>query len=180
MSAIHLPPLMTFLVLCVGLILQTVVPGTLAQTCSGVTCSNNGTCTAGVCSCPSGYSGTYCDVLDSIDFCARDTPCQNNGTCANMLNDYVCTCMPDWTDKNCTTPITTTTSTTTTSTTTSSSTATTPATSSTTTTILTTNPTTSIPTTSAVTTLATAAVICPPNKSGANCSVLDGKSLQSL
>lgn len=29
--------------------------------CSGVTCLNGGTCFSGTCSCPTGYTGTYCE-----------------------------------------------------------------------------------------------------------------------
>lgn len=37
-----------------------------------------------------------------IDDCLPD-PCEHNGTCNDEINDYTCTCVPGYTDKNCST-----------------------------------------------------------------------------
>ncbi|VDI70405.1 Notch, partial [Mytilus galloprovincialis] len=44
------------------------------------------------------------DCADEIDECASN-PCQNGGTCTDMLNDYSCSCSPGYSDKNCQTDI---------------------------------------------------------------------------
>ncbi len=36
--------------------------------CKDVVCKNGGTCTAGVCSCPTGYEGTNCETLSRAKF----------------------------------------------------------------------------------------------------------------
>ena len=36
-----------------------------------------------------------------IDNCA-DRPCQNHGTCNDLVNSYTCTCIPGFTGRNCT------------------------------------------------------------------------------
>lgn len=42
-----------------------------------------------------------CSFLTDIDDCA-DSPCQNYGTCNDLVDDYNCTCIPGYTGKNCT------------------------------------------------------------------------------
>ncbi|KXJ04239.1 Fibropellin-1, partial [Exaiptasia diaphana] len=32
-------------------------------------------------------------------------PCQNNGVCTDLINDYSCACKPGWTGKQCDTDI---------------------------------------------------------------------------
>ena len=39
--------------------------------------------------------------LTDINDCA-DSPCQNNGTCTDLVNDYNCSCIPGYTGQNCT------------------------------------------------------------------------------
>lgn len=55
------------------------------------------------CVCGAGYSGTYCEELNSC-FSSRD-PCKNGATCVDkqsgLLNDYECKCMVGYTGKNC-------------------------------------------------------------------------------
>lgn len=42
-----------------------------------------------------------CSFLTDIDDCG-DSPCQNYGTCNDLVDDYNCTCIPGYTGKNCT------------------------------------------------------------------------------
>ena len=53
--------------------------------CKDVLCQNGGICINGLCDCPPGYSGQFCEVAP--DLCA-EVVCQNGGTCA----DGVCAC----------------------------------------------------------------------------------------
>ena len=41
--------------------------------------------------------------VDVVDYCKRDQPCFNGGTCRNVPQDetFVCQCPPDWTGKTC-------------------------------------------------------------------------------
>lgn len=65
--------------------------------CNGVTCENNGTCTAGVCHCVVGFVGQRCDV-NVCDY----HECHNNGTC---LPEKRCACISGWTGIHCEFPI---------------------------------------------------------------------------
>ena len=38
-----------------------------------------------------------------IDDCSNSNTCQNSGTCHDLVNDYMCICVPGYTDKNCST-----------------------------------------------------------------------------
>jgi hypothetical protein len=84
--------------------------------CSPNPCDYGGTCGGGfdgqgtgsfTCSCPSGLSGTTCDV--AINECAGN-PCGSNGTCGRIstlggenppLNSYECTCDSGYGGTNC-------------------------------------------------------------------------------
>ena len=35
------------------------------------------------CSCEEAYTGTLCDTFQQLDYCAKDNPCQNGGSCYN-------------------------------------------------------------------------------------------------
>ena len=39
--------------------------------------------------------------VTEIDECAEN-PCQNNGTCLDLINDYQCNCAAGFNDTNCT------------------------------------------------------------------------------
>lgn len=39
-------------------------------------------------------------IQTEIDECAMN-PCENNGTCTDLIADYYCDCEPGFTDKNC-------------------------------------------------------------------------------
>ena len=65
-----------------------------------VGCPDNFTCVHGLCAsyggdikcaCVRGYGGASCDV--NIDDC-ESSPCLNNGTCADGINEYKCNCSP--------------------------------------------------------------------------------------
>ena len=43
----------------------------------------------------------FISLFPVIDNCASG-PCKNSGTCLNLVNDYNCTCRPEYTGKNCT------------------------------------------------------------------------------
>ncbi|XP_067046881.1 uromodulin-like [Acropora muricata] len=66
--------------------------------CSAVVCGNNGKCEAlykensYVCLCKEGFTGRNCET--DIDECAssKSKPCQNGGTCINVLGAFQCQC----------------------------------------------------------------------------------------
>lgn len=98
--------------------------------CSPNPCEHGGACADQIndfiCTCAAGYTGKscengnwsaclllspsdrceihdlmYCSFLIDINDCAVN-PCQNSGTCTDLVNDYNCTCIPGYTGQNCT------------------------------------------------------------------------------
>ena len=89
-------------------------------------CQNGGTCVDKVnnytCSCVPGYTGRNCSTgksmlikifmtkMNSLTFflyvdindCAVN-PCENGGTCTDKVNNYICSCVPGYTGRNCST-----------------------------------------------------------------------------
>lgn len=64
--------------------------------CKKVDCNNGGDCLEGVCVCPDGYSGEYCDT---VDLCIVDSVvCENGGECI----DGECDCATFYYGENCT------------------------------------------------------------------------------
>ncbi|KAL1513034.1 hypothetical protein ABEB36_002517 [Hypothenemus hampei] len=66
-------------------------------------CLNGGTCenTAPdhyLCTCPEGFSGLNCQVVDNP--CAP-APCQHGGTCRETGGSFSCECAPGWTGPTC-------------------------------------------------------------------------------
>ena len=51
------------------------------------------------CECYPGYEpkGTECVEIDECD----PNPCQNGGNCTDLIDNFVCTCFPEFTDENC-------------------------------------------------------------------------------
>ena len=93
--------------------------------CADSPCRNGGTCIDGIdsfhCVCPKGYEGLTCDhsklflffkkyqfvleldcqiVCVDVDDCAGN-PCRNNGTCVDMVSDFVCRCVDGWKGRTC-------------------------------------------------------------------------------
>ena len=91
--------------------------------CKDVVCQNNGTCNDGLCECPSGFSGTNCEIEDLC--ITQNVQCLNGGTCADGKCDCVtyyrgsqcqtycvhgnfnptdnsCNCYPGWEADGCT------------------------------------------------------------------------------
>lgn len=65
--------------------------------CDNLVCLNGGSCTDGVCKCPTGYSGVLCeDEPVVVDPCAN-VVCQNGGTC----NNGTCSCPTGYEGTNC-------------------------------------------------------------------------------
>ena len=58
---------------------------------NGNVCKNGATCFAKTCCCAPGYTDELCNT--EINECDSD-PCQNDGTCIDLVNLYVCSC-PD-------------------------------------------------------------------------------------
>ncbi|KAK9747061.1 EGF-like domain [Popillia japonica] len=66
-------------------------------------CLNGGTCEntapdAYQCTCPDGFSGVNCEVVDNP--CAP-APCQHGGTCLVDVGSFTCQCAPGWTGPTC-------------------------------------------------------------------------------
>ncbi|KAK3591303.1 hypothetical protein CHS0354_004353 [Potamilus streckersoni] len=64
---------------------------------SGI-CGRHGLCISQpggsyVCSCNMGYKGDYCH--ENVNDC-RSNPCQNSGTCIDLINSYQCICSQGW------------------------------------------------------------------------------------
>ncbi|XP_068736769.1 EGF-like repeat and discoidin I-like domain-containing protein 3 [Montipora capricornis] len=68
----------------------------IASTCSGWPCKNNGTClplyeeNSYKCFCKAGFTGRHCE--NDIDECSSENQCHVNATCANTVGSYNCTC----------------------------------------------------------------------------------------
>lgn len=62
--------------------------------CEGISCLNSGACNDGTCTCPTGWSGEFCQT--STDPCIG-VNCANGGTCVNGT----CNCPPGWSGPNC-------------------------------------------------------------------------------
>ncbi|XP_067942755.1 fibropellin-1-like [Watersipora subatra] len=66
--------------------------------CVNITCKNGGTCLGlstklFICSCPSGYSGIYCE--EDLSVCNTRQPCGELATCFDGRGDeYMCICPP--------------------------------------------------------------------------------------
>lgn len=58
----------------------------ISDKCNKINCINGGGCNKGVCLCPTGYEGTYCEIKS--DPC-KNVICQNSGSCA----DGKCDCL---------------------------------------------------------------------------------------
>ncbi|CAH1774364.1 unnamed protein product, partial [Owenia fusiformis] len=70
-----------------------------------VACQNNATCVRTgqniddfYCCCQEGFMGDRCQT--EIDECASG-PCQNNGTCKDLLKSYECDCLNGFIGVNC-------------------------------------------------------------------------------
>ncbi|CAB3372126.1 Hypothetical predicted protein [Cloeon dipterum] len=76
--------------------------------CESNPCKNGGECVDGIasfrCICSVGYEGKTCEI--DHDHC-NPNPCKNDAEC--LVNpqeeDYFCHCQPNWTGKNCSTPV---------------------------------------------------------------------------
>jgi len=85
-----LTKLLSILILGLGLCLAS-----CGDPCDDVACQNGGTCIEGDCSCPSGFSGTTCQIEDLC--ITQPINCQNGGTCVNGS----CDCPAGYTGTNC-------------------------------------------------------------------------------
>nr|XP_019926431.1 versican core protein-like [Crassostrea gigas] len=79
------------------------VGGTLVSNpCNPNPCKNSGTCAVTgsnyECTCPSGWTGTTCDVKTQS---CQPNPCQNGGTCNIIGNSITCVCRPQFVGPNC-------------------------------------------------------------------------------
>uniref|UniRef100_A0A3B4AQ58 Sushi, nidogen and EGF-like domain-containing protein 1 n=1 Tax=Periophthalmus magnuspinnatus TaxID=409849 RepID=A0A3B4AQ58_9GOBI len=54
------------------------------------------------CSCLAGFTGRRCQI--DVNECASN-PCQNGGTCEDLINSFVCQCLPGYTGIHCETDI---------------------------------------------------------------------------
>ncbi|CAH3196871.1 unnamed protein product [Porites evermanni] len=75
-----------------------------ASVCYPNLCKNGGNCTitgysSYNCSCPRGIGGENC-TADIFNDCLSE-PCQNGGSCENLLGDYRCNCTSGFTGRQC-------------------------------------------------------------------------------
>ncbi|CDW56947.1 Laminin G 2 and Cadherin and EGF CA domain contai ning protein [Trichuris trichiura] len=67
-------------------------------------CQNGGTCNdQGVCLCPNGFEGKYCE--QDLDECQLGRPCKNNGYCENIPGSYRCICEQNFSGRHCEQPV---------------------------------------------------------------------------
>ena len=90
--------------------------------CSSYPCQNGGTCTDGIdgyeCNCVPGHTGVFCQtgppflcfnmlstqigINCSLDIGeCTSTPCQNNGTCVDEINQFTCICADGFSGNVC-------------------------------------------------------------------------------
>ena len=55
-----------------------------------------------MCNCDEGFTGRNCSI--NIDDCTPN-PCENGGTCTDLVNDFMCNCDEGFTGRNCSTDI---------------------------------------------------------------------------
>lgn len=53
--------------------------------CVGIVCQNGGTCSNGICTCPSGYEGTYCETLTQAKYLGSWAASESYGTSGGTL-----------------------------------------------------------------------------------------------
>ncbi|XP_075904907.1 protein jagged-1a-like isoform X2 [Nelusetta ayraudi] len=70
---------------------------TLQPCLNGATCSNTGP-DKFQCSCPDGFSGVDCGRVERA---CLSSPCENGGTCQDLVSDFRCSCPPQWKGKTC-------------------------------------------------------------------------------
>ena len=66
-------------------------------------CVSNSTCQPQLdgsvnCVCPTGYGGINCNSY--IELCDPN-PCENGGSCEDLINDYICHCTSGHVGRNC-------------------------------------------------------------------------------
>jgi len=64
---------------------------------NGATCTTTGTASTYFCNCPSGYSGTNCQIFNAC----FNNPCLNGATCQNSGSSYICVCPQFYSGTNC-------------------------------------------------------------------------------
>ena len=66
--------------------------------CDVIPCRNGGSCSRGVCYCPTGFSGVYCEQVKG--HCVSQ-PCVNDGVCIQDGGTYTCVCRADFRGRHC-------------------------------------------------------------------------------
>lgn len=82
----------------------------LAAVCDNNNCKNGAACQANLtvpgayfCVCPEGYSGSKCEINnnDCAPMSDGTSPCQNNGTCTDAVNNFTCSCPHGFSGHRC-------------------------------------------------------------------------------
>jgi hypothetical protein len=75
--------------LTIGAFSTTIFTSCDPDACKDVVCQNGGTCTDGLCACPTGYEGTNCETLSRTKFLGVFTGAE---TCTVGSDNYSITC----------------------------------------------------------------------------------------
>ena len=84
--------------LTIGAFSTTVFTSCEKDACDDIVCANGGTCTEGICACPSGYTGTLCDTKANSSFVGNWSAKEKVNGATTWGSPYTVTITADGTD----------------------------------------------------------------------------------